>query len=133
MSFGSYQVPKPENKPTFLQYMKTKKLAPGVEGKTKYEVELIWLPGKFDNVTLVTHSFRYIASSNHPLYRDTIDWCDSVLSDLTDKSNSNCIAPMLYILIDSIKDKSISVHENPKIKMVASTVGSNGIKFVPVP
>ena len=77
MPFGSYETPKPIALPTFLQYTKT--CGKGVQGKTKFGVEIIWLPGKFDNVTLQTHAFRYVCSSEHPLYDEVKRYIELVV------------------------------------------------------
>lgn len=66
--FGeSYSQPTREKLPTVLQYLKslpkkTKKL------EQLFQVELIWLPGTYNNLTLQTHAFRLILNESHPLY-----------------------------------------------------------------
>lgn len=56
---------KPEKLPTLGQYLKRTKQT---KGKMRQRVELIWLPGKFDNFTLQTGEYRLIISPKHPLY-----------------------------------------------------------------
>jgi hypothetical protein len=55
-----------EKLPTLAQFVKRTK-----EPKSKplHVVELVWLPGKFDNFTLQTQYYRIIISSKHPFYR----------------------------------------------------------------
>lgn len=68
--FGQeYKPSKPKRLPTLSQFLKS------LPKKTKvleqvFQVELIWLPDKFDNVTLQTHAFRVILQEDHPLYAD---------------------------------------------------------------
>lgn len=119
MPFGSYETPKPTPTPTFLQYLKT--VGKGVEGKTKFAVDIIWLPGKFDNVTLQTHAFRYICDPDHPLYSAI----KSYLSGEIPRDN-DC---QLQIVITSIGERTIEVLENPKAKGSWEKLGTNAMKF----
>jgi hypothetical protein len=64
---GDYNAPVQEKKPTLLQWIRANKVTPGTK-KTKFLVEIIFLPGKFDNYTLVTHAFRVIIPKTHALY-----------------------------------------------------------------
>lgn len=119
MSFGSYDTPTPPKTPTFLQYCKT---APkGVEGKTKFGVEIIWLPGKFQNVTLQTHAFRYICDESHPLYNEAIEYLKVVGDGSTVKR--------LDIVIDSIQNKKISIVESKVKSGHWEPLGQNAFKF----
>jgi hypothetical protein len=119
MSFGTYETPKPPTTPTFLQYIKT--ISKGAEGKTKFAVEFIWLPGTFQNVTLQTHAFRYICDESHPLFSEIQQYFESEVP----RSN----APRLEIVISSIEDRTIEVSENNRKKGLWEKVGSNGLKF----
>ncbi len=121
MPFGSYDTPKPTPVPTFLQY--TKSCSKGIESKTRFQVDIIWLPGKFDNVTLQTHAFRYICDSNHPLYNDVKAFFES--------EDSKGVRSRLDIVIDSLESKTISVLEHPKAKGEWTKLGSNAMKFQP--
>lgn len=118
MPFGKYATPKPPKAPTFLQYVKTANRK-GVEGKTKFPVEVIWLPGMFDNVTLQTHAFRYVAEPNNPLYQDAIDYIDSL---------NDSASPELQILIVDFDKKEIEIVENPKHEVIWTPLGSNAYK-----
>lgn len=118
MPFGKYEAPKQENKPTFLQYLKT--VSPkGIENKTKYRVELIWTPGKFDNITLQTHAFRYVAQPDNPLYNDTLDFL----------SGAGEICPAIEIVITSFKDKAIEVSLNESKRVKLERIGTMGVRF----
>lgn len=119
MPFGSYDTPRPEPTPTFLQYTKT--CGKGVEGKTKFGVEIIWLPGKFNNVTLQTHAFRYICDENHPLYNESKQYVESL--------ESGAVHKRLDIVIDSVEDKKITVSESTRVKGSWEKLGANAIKF----
>ncbi len=119
MPFGSYEAPRPTPTPTFLQYTKT--CGKGVQGKTKFGVEVVWLPGKFNNVTLQTHAFRYICNEDHPLYGEVLRYFE-----LTKCGNS---APRLDVVIDSVEDKTITVSESTRVKGCWEKLGSNGFKF----
>lgn len=118
MAFGTYEAPKRECKPTFFQYLKT--VSPkGIEKKTKYRVELIWLPGKFDNVTLQTHAFRYVAEPNNPLYKDVLEFINGAEN----------VCPTIEIVITSFKDKTIEVSLNNAKRVALERIGSMGIRF----
>lgn len=78
-----YQAPKREKVPTLNQYLKTlpkntKKL------EQSFIVEMVWLPSKFDNVTLQTHAFRLILNDSHPLYSEIVNYFgeDKVFEEL---------------------------------------------------
>lgn len=122
MPFGSYETPQITAPPTFLQYIRT--CGKGVVNKTKFAVEIIWLPGKFDNVTLQTHSFRYICNSDHPLYEDVLQWCDTLEPGANLKR--------LDIIITSINDKTIQIEESSQKQVTWTTLGKNAIKFTEI-
>lgn len=119
MTFGTYETPKPPQVPTFLQFIKT--LAKGAENKTKFQVDIIWLPGKFQNVTLQTHAFRYQCAENHPLFVEMQRYLESE----TSKNSS----PRLDIIISSISDRRISLFENTKVMGNWEKLGANAYKF----
>jgi len=119
MTFGKYETPKPTPVPTFLQYLRT--VGKGVEGKTRFQVDIVWTPGKFDNVTLQTHAFRYQCDSNHPLYLEMQEYLKSEVS----KGSS----PRLDIVIDSVETREITLSENTKIKGTWEKLGTNAYKF----
>jgi len=119
MPFGSYETPRPTPIPTFLQYTKT--CSKSVQGKTKFGVEIIWLPGKFNNVTLQTHAFRYICDENHPLYAEMQLYAETTVLGILYKR--------IDIVIDSIEDKTITVSESPKVKGCWEKIGSSSLKF----
>jgi hypothetical protein len=119
MPFGSYETPKPTPIPTFFQYIKT--CGKGVEGKTRFAVDIIWLPGKFDNITLQTHAFRYICDPDHPLYNEVKQY----VGNLAPESET----PQIQIVISSLEKRTIEVLEHPKTKGIWSKVGSNAVKF----
>lgn len=119
MPFGDYTTPKAPTIPTFLQYLKTAS-PKGVEEKTKFAVEIIWLPGKFDNVTLQTHAFRYIATPNNPLYKDVQEYVSSLVESM----------PRLEIVIVSFEEKAIRILENAKKPIRWDPLGSNALKAI---
>lgn len=119
MSFGSYETPKPAAPPTFLQFLKT--ISKGVEGKTKFEVDVIWLPGKFQNVTLQTHAFRYICDDSHPLFTEVQEYLKLVVC------GNNY--PRLEIIIDSIEKRTITVLESTRKNGTWEKLGTNAFKF----
>lgn len=122
MPFGHYEVDRPEKLPTFLQYLKA--CAKGVENRTKFGVEIVWLPGKFQNVTCQTNSFRYIVSESHPLYSELLEYFknDDVLSG----------AKQLSIVITSVKDATIAITESTKVNGNWEALGKTAYKFKPV-
>ena len=119
MPFGTYDTPKPETKPTFNQFIKT--CGKGVEGKTKFQVDIIWLPGKFDNLTLQTHAFRYICDPNHPLYKDLPGY----IQDCESKGD----APRMDLVIASIENRQVSVLQDLKKIGRWEKLGSSAYKF----
>lgn len=121
MPFGSYETPKPQQPPTFLQYIKT--IGKGVEGKTKFAIDIVWMPGKFDNVTLQTHAFRYACDPNHPLYAEVVQYFSLVVV--------GNLHPQLEIVIDSIEERRITVSESHRKRGEWEKLGSNAFKFKP--
>ncbi len=119
MPFGTYDTPKPPTIPTFLQYVKS--CGKGIEGKTKFAIEVIWLPGKFDNVTLQTHAFRYVCDKAHPLYNAIKDYCECIHSDI------DC--ERLEIVIASLEKKQITLLESDKKKGHWEKLGANAFRF----
>lgn len=119
MTFGKYEASKPVTVPTFLQFIKS--CSKGVEGKTKFQVDIVWLPGKFDNVTLQTHAFRFVCDPNHPLYEEMQAYLNAQIV-----SGSS---PRLDIVIDSIEGREITLVENIKTKGTWEPLGSNAVKF----
>lgn len=119
MKFGTYDSPKPETKPTFNQFLKT--ISKGVEGKTKFQVEIVWLPGRFDNLTIQTHAFRYICNSEHPLYQELPSYLAQCVSEGK--------APRLDVVISSIEHRTISIFDDPKKVGEWEKLGANAYKF----
>lgn len=121
MPFGSYESDKPAKLPTFLQYLKV--CGKGVESKTKFYVEIVWLPGRFQNVTLQTNAFRFICSESHPLYSELLEYFknDDVFSG----------SKQLYVIVDSIKDATITVGEHPKVNGNWEELGQTAFRFKP--
>lgn len=119
MPFGTYELPQPERKPTFNQFIKT--VGKGVEGKTKFQVEIVFLPGKFDNLTLQTHAFRYICDPDHPLYTEIPVYLGECVRQGS--------APRLDIVISSIEKRQISLFDDSKKVGEWEAVGSNMFKF----
>lgn len=119
MPFGTYETPKLPTIPTFLQFLRT--CGKGVEGKTKFQVDIIWLPGKFQNVTLQTHAFRYICSEDHPLFTEAVEYVKS--------EHAKGSSPRLDIVIDSLEGKTITLTEDSKRKGTWEPLGQNAMKF----
>lgn len=119
MTFGKYETPKPPTVPTFLQFIRT--AGKGIEGKTRFQVDIVWTPGKFDNVTLQTHAFRYQCDSSHPLYVEMQEY----LKDQLSKGSS----PRLNIVIDSLETREITLSEDSKTKGSWEKLGANAFKF----
>lgn len=119
MPFGTYDTPQPERKPTFNQFLKT--VGKGVEGKTKFQVEIVFLPGKFDNLTVQTHAFRYICDANHPLYNELPKYLQQCVSEGK--------APRLDVVIASVENRQISLFDDPKKFGQWEKIGANMYKF----
>jgi hypothetical protein len=117
MPFGSYETPQAEKTPTLRQYCKTAKKT--VQGKTKFGVQIVWLPGKFDNVTLQTHAFRVIVGPNHPLYTEILGYKELItFGNRYDR---------LDVIIDNVETAAFSVVESQRVAITWETLGSNGI------
>ena len=114
-------LPTPKKIPTFLQYLKTTKLSKSAENQTFFSINLIWLPGTFDNVTLQTHAFRYIILPETPLYQPMIDYCANLKSERI---------PQIGIYITSLENKTIRLGQHPKKRVDWESVGNNGIRFI---
>ncbi len=119
MPFGKYETPKPTPTPTFLQYLRT--IGKGVEGKTKFQVDIVWTPSKFNNVTLQTHAFRYQCDENHPLFSEM----QVYISDEFTKG----VSPRLNIVIVSIENREIEIIEDFKVKGQWEKMGGNAYKY----
>lgn len=119
MPFGTYAVPEREPVPTFFQFLKS--CGKGVQGKTRFQVDVIWLPGKFDNLTLQTHAFRYICNPDHPLYNEMQDY----LAIQSKEKGS----PKLSVVISSIERKEIDLTEDDKVRGTWEKLGTNAYKF----
>lgn len=72
-----YQAPKKVQLPTVFQYLKTLKKN-SKEIQQLFQVEIVWLPNKFNNVTLQTHKFRLILNETHPLYQHLVVAFDDI-------------------------------------------------------
>lgn len=118
MPFGTYSPELPEKLPTFLQYLRTAS-PKGVEGKTKFAVEIIWLPSTFDNVTLQTHAFRYVATPKNPLYQDVLDFVETI----------DNVKHSLSIVITSFEKKEISVSLDERKPATYVAIGSLGYRL----
>lgn len=119
MPFGTYETPKPEPKPTFNQFIKT--VSRGVEGKTKFQVEIVFLPGKFDNLTICTHAFRYVCNADHPLYNELPIYLEQCIAEGK--------APRLDIVIASVEERRISLFDDSKKMGQWEAIGKGMYKF----
>lgn len=108
---------KPEKKPTITQFIKRTK-----EPKNKpiSLVEVVWLPGKFDNFTLVTDSYRVIISSKHPFY--------NLLSQFF--GDSSTAETAIGVRITSWTDGSYCLEEPKNCSGLWQELGSTGYRFV---
>jgi hypothetical protein len=119
MPFGSYGVEEPVKVPTFLQFLKSANKA--IEGKTKFGVDIVWLPGKFQNVTLQTHAFRLITSENHKLFNE--------IQEYFKQYDDDSIVQRLEVIVTSIEKRTFDVCEGTRNKGSWTLVGESGRKF----
>lgn len=90
-------------KPTILQFVKT--LPKDIEQFTS-TVELIWLPGNFNNYTLECEHFRVSISATHPLFGviseniDALTQSPSTLDCCIESKN-----PLSYVLVENTTTK----------------------------
>lgn len=119
MVFGTHEAEMPKKVPTFLQFIKS--CGKGVEGKTRFGIEVVWLPGEYDNVTIQTHAFRFICSPNHLLYNGFQQYTSDIKLEHTYKR--------VDIVVTSIRDATIELLESPRVKGNWSKMGKNAFKF----
>lgn len=107
---------KPEKKPTISQFIKR-----GRKPKTnlRITVELCWLPGKFDNFTLVTGRFRVIITPKHPLF-------NGVQSFFADSNNAE---KGIGVEITDWDRGSYMLYE-PKERGMWQELGNSGYRWV---
>lgn len=117
---GSYQEQKPVKLPTFLQYCKN---APDTVLKgTLFPIELIWLPGKIDCITIQTHAFRINANADTNLYNAVLDYFNG--------EDSKGVVPMQCVKILSLGALEYEITTHSKKKGSWEELGQNGRKFV---
>lgn len=115
-----YEAPKRERVPTLNQYLKT------LGKKTKvldqvFQVEIVWMPGKFNNLTLQTHAFRLILNEDHVLF-----------TSLQETFADNQLRKELGSFGISITDretKSFKLEQQPTKQGQWSTLGETAWKF----
>lgn len=107
---------KPEKLPTLSQFIKRTK-----EPKSKplEIVNLVWLPGKFQNFTLQTGRYRVIISNKHPFY--------SLLGSFF--ADSNTAETPIAIRITDWGTGSYQLEE-PKSIGLWTEIGSSGYRWV---
>lgn len=119
--FGKeYGQPQREKLPTLKQYVSSLPKTSKALQQT-FQVEIVWLPGKFDNFTLQTHAFRLVITPKHPLYEQLAIAFD----DLEEFGANRSIG------LD-IKDRttlSFEVAEMPTKRGVWKQIGQSGFRF----
>lgn len=116
----TYPKAKKENAPTINQFLKSLPSKTKVLDQTFF-VEIIWLPGKFDNVTLVTHAFRIIIPPSHELY--------SEINKEFSTDNDFAKIPAIGITVEPDRSGDFSIKPMENKKGEWSTIGANGVKF----
>ena len=108
---------KPEKLPTLSQYIKSNK-----EPKSKplHVVDLVWVPGKFDNFTLCTAVFRVVVSNRHPFYSLLKAFC---------ADNSTAEVP-IGIRITDWTGGSYQLEEPPRESGLWQELGNSGYRWV---
>jgi 3',5'-cyclic AMP phosphodiesterase CpdA len=116
--FGaSFESGEQKRKPTILQFVK--RLPKNI---TEFEstVELIWLPGNFDNYTLECEHFRVPINNTHPLYSSMREGVDR----LTNGSST------VNVCIQSKQPLSYKLVQNSDITGHWQYIGGDsGIRF----
>lgn len=107
---------KPDKLPTFAQFIKSNKQP---RNKPTYPIQLVWLPGKFDNFTLQTNAFRVICTPKHALYPH--------LSKFFGDSQSAEIGMSITI---TDWESSEYLLERSKAKGMWQEIGSSGYRWV---
>jgi hypothetical protein len=115
-----YEVPKPPSLPTYRQFVKT--LSKGAVGKTAFNVEFIWVPGKFQNFTLQTHAFRLSIPEASPLFASLEQFTNDILV------GSECKRFDVFVLPGDNHPFKFSL--NPKKLGRWEKAGTSGYKFV---
>lgn len=107
---------KPPKLPTIAQFVKqTKKPS----SNPSLVIEIIWIPGKFDNYTLQTGKFRAIITPNHPFYK--------ALGDIF--RDQGIHAPPLKLRITDWETASYMLEESKGDKRVYKPMGNYGFKI----
>jgi len=107
---------KPEKLPTIRQFVKS-------TAKSKYKddgvIELVWLPGKFKNITLQSSKFRILISENHPFYEALRE----VFSGVNDRTTG------IRIEISDWKTAEYVLHELPENRGCWEPIGTTGLRW----
>lgn len=110
----------PEKLPTLRQLIKT---LPSNSKKLEQilTVDIIWLPGKFDNFTLQTHLFRYGVNEKNPLYADLYE----VLKNEKGFNSVGCLG----IRVCNREPITIKLQPKKSIKGTWEELGKTGLRF----
>lgn len=118
--FGStFSEPPKEKKPTLLQYLKTTK---DVKFPFHSRIDLIWLPGTFNNFTLETELFRCSVTDRNPLY--------SILNGSGWGTVIDSETALLLCVMDST---GVYTLEESTFYGKYKSIGNLGVKFEPTP
>lgn len=107
---------KPPKLPTIAQYVKQNK-----EPKSKPldTIQIVWIPGKFDNFTLQTGKYRIIITPNHPFYKS--------LGDIF--RDEGIHAPVMATRITDWKLASYMLEESKGDNRMYKPIGTMGYKL----
>lgn len=120
--FAEYTNEKPKVVPSFTSFLKTANEA--IQGKTRFGVEMIWLPGKFPNFTLQTHAFKISVSENNPLFKE--------LEIFVQEEPRDGSALRVDVIITDIESGTYRLERAKRQKVKYSKVGSMALKAIEI-
>lgn len=106
--------------PTLKQYIaslpkKSKAL------QQSFLLEVVWLPGKFDNVTLQTHAFRISIRNDSPLYEEWV-----LLANQKEELDE---MGAIGITVNDDRSGSFKLARRTEAKGIWKQIGSSGLRF----
>jgi hypothetical protein len=84
-------------------------------------VDVIWLPGKFDNVTLQTHAFRIVWYPHNSEYSNALEHIKTLRGNNSSES--------MAVVITNAEENRFLIKTVPTSKGQWVSLGSTGLRF----
>lgn len=120
--FTEYTNEKPKAIPSFTTFLKTANK--GIVDRTRFGVEMIWLPGKFPNFTLQTHAFKISVSESNPLFNE--------LKIFVEEEPRDGSSLRVDVIITDIEEGRYRLERSKKQKVKYSKVGTMALKAIEI-